>query len=107
MPQHKDGLLGDAFMLLLTPEDKLQDVDGCGVDQYENYIEAQRVGRRFGDCTRYQRSCRMSLFQVRKVGHWAITGEIESCNFEPPDSATFETLANIGKITTGSQLFNL
>ena len=60
-PQNEDGLLGDFINLLLTPTYTL---DQLSKTQDSDYLEAQRKGHFLQDCSSYEQSCPLSLFEV-------------------------------------------
>ena len=60
-PQNQDGLLGDFINLLLTPTYIL---DHLSKTQDSDYLEAQRKGHFLQDCSSYEHSCPLSLFEV-------------------------------------------
>ena len=62
-PQNQDGLFGDFINLLLAPSYILDQPSESFKDS--DYLEAQRTGHFLQDCSRYERSCPMSLFEVR------------------------------------------
>ena len=61
-PQNEDGLFGDFINLLLAPSYILDQLPESFKDS--DYLEAQRTGHFLQDCSRYERSCPLSLFEV-------------------------------------------
>ena len=67
-PQNQDGLLGDFINLLLTPTYIL---DHLSKTQDSDYLEAQRKGHFLQDCSSYEHSCPLSLFEViQLISHY-------------------------------------
>merc|ERR1711971_772548 len=64
-PQNQDGLFGDFINLLLAPS-YILDQPSESV-QESDYLEAQRTGHFLQDCSRYERSCPMSLFECDEI----------------------------------------
>jgi len=64
-PQNQDGLFGDFINLLLAPSYILDQPSESFKDS--DYLEAQRTGHFLQDCSRYERSCPMSLFECDEI----------------------------------------
>ena len=60
-PSHNDGLIGDAINMLLLPRQVLNNIPEYGESEY---INAQRIGLKTGDCSRFHHRCPTSFFQV-------------------------------------------
>ena len=60
-PSHADGLIGDGINMLLLPRQVLDTIPEYGESEY---IKAQRIGQKTGDCSRFHHKCPTSFFQV-------------------------------------------
>ena len=62
-PRNDDGLFGDFINLLLTPEHILDLLPG----QESDYLVAQRSGKDEKDCSKFEKNCSLTMFEVRKI----------------------------------------
>ena len=60
-PSHSDGLIGDAINALLLPRHVLDIIPEYGQSEY---VRAQRIGQKTGDCSAFHHECPKSIFQV-------------------------------------------
>jgi hypothetical protein len=61
-PVHSDGLLGEAINGMLLPMHLLDMIPEYGES---DYLRAQRMGQKKGDCTEYYQGCPLSIFEVK------------------------------------------
>ena len=64
VPEHDEGILGDALNLLLIPETHLFSKEKDTSSILDEYITAMRQGAKQDDCSPYQETCPVSLFNV-------------------------------------------
>jgi hypothetical protein len=64
-PVHADGLLGEAINGMLLPMHLLDMIPEYGES---DYLRAQRMGQKRGNCNEYHQGCPMTIFQVNHIG---------------------------------------
>ena len=66
-PDHDDGLLGEAVNLLLSASHGLQNGEDEVDEEYKQYLAAEARGHLSGDCSKYEKGCPTTFFEVAEV----------------------------------------